>query len=389
MSSIHSIVGRLTCGKGRRGPWRHYESRIGKVSRSLRQCEPDFLVISAPQTGGPWLRENLVRHDEIFIPQDEQDYFCTFWRWRDVNAYLGEFAALPHKRKGDVGASYAILPPFAIRTIRRLLGECRLVFLMREPQARAWAHIRHDYRYRLGAFSSCGGEEAISLAHLTESGWMDYYLSFSDYAAVLERWLQCFRPSSFCIDFTERSVESPQDVLTDVFRHLDVRTDVDFTFFPLHQRVLTGDQMEMPSDIGDFLRRSLTKPVSYLDDLLRRHFSLGVPAKWGWQVEPAAGRPSEQDDHDLTALLDRQFKHSHMPRLIEQQYLGFNIVMHRGRAHAISCGGAVDLQSAPAGELRRLLTLGQYLVADSPRELKALIHQQARYACMDQVGRSA
>src|SRR5262245_45560865 len=124
--------------------------------RKLAARCPDFLVISPPKTGSTWLARNLRCHPELFVPAiKEVKYFSCFLRWLDLNWYLDHFSEGEGRVKGEASPSNAILPVERIRIIRRLMPDVKLIFLMREPIARAWSHARHNHQHREANFSDC------------------------------------------------------------------------------------------------------------------------------------------------------------------------------------------------------------------------------------------
>jgi hypothetical protein len=77
------------------------------------------------------------------------------------------------------------------------------------------------------------------------------------------------------VGFYDDLTERPRELLTDVFRHLGVSTDVDWTSFPYRTVIHRGAGASMPKE----LRRDLTE--MYRDDLrrLRERFGDRI-ARW-------------------------------------------------------------------------------------------------------------
>src|SRR6185295_5025435 len=99
---------------------------------------PRFLIVSPPKTGSTWLADNLRRHPGVFVPTiKEVKYFSCFFEALDFDWYLGHFGEAGGRLKGEATPSYALLPVGRIRLLRRLFPGLKLVFLMREPIARA------------------------------------------------------------------------------------------------------------------------------------------------------------------------------------------------------------------------------------------------------------
>src|SRR5229473_6742363 len=85
--------------------------QFGPLSPQSAQSFPDFLVISPPKTGSTWLAANLRCHPEIFIPEiKEVKYFSSYYKWLDLDWYLGHFRDGAGRRKGEASPSYSLLP---------------------------------------------------------------------------------------------------------------------------------------------------------------------------------------------------------------------------------------------------------------------------------------
>ena len=367
-------------------PWDQYDQHVGQVQPELVDSRLNFVVISAPKTGTTWLQDNLICHKDILVPTKESKYFCTFWQWYDINWLLATFAGGEDKCRGDVGGSYMLLPMPVIQKIYSLFPELKLLFVMRDPVERAWSHIRHDYRYRVSGFTDYRGSlEDLSASDIANDSWLDYYLAFGDYPASLERWLSAFPPDQFHVRFIEGIQAAPQRVLLEAFEHLGITPSVDLSDFPLGERVFPGLPVPMPIGLRAYLFHAIQPGLVRLDALLGKHFGLSVPAEWrqapNESIPGDIARPphfAPADDERLIQLLAQQLRHSHLPRLIEQDDQGYNVLFYRGRFHAVACDvGPLDLHACSDRELLRHREEGTYLVGESPIQIKQRINAAA------------
>ena len=163
---------------------------------------PDFLVISPPKTGSTWLADNFRHHPRLFVPAiKEVKYFSCFCNWLDLGWYLDHFRAAPGTIRGEASPSYSILPPDRIRLVRALLPDVKLIFLMRDPIARAWSHARHNFRYREARFADCQHD----FDDVPESIWHEAFrhewsLASGDYLGQLRRWREVFPREQFFVE---------------------------------------------------------------------------------------------------------------------------------------------------------------------------------------------
>src|SRR4051794_30915368 len=179
---------------------------------------PDFLVISPPKTGSTWLADNFRRHPRLFVPAiKEVKYFSCFCNWLDFGWYLDYFRTAKGVVKGEASPSYAALPPERIRLVRELLPDVKLVFLMRDPIARAWSHVRHAFRYRESVFADWQGD----FEDVPDSLWREalrnaWSLASGDYLGQLRRWLEVFPRDQLFVGFYESIASEPDDLLRHV-----------------------------------------------------------------------------------------------------------------------------------------------------------------------------
>ena len=366
-------------------PWDEYDRHVGQPRQGLAHSRPDFLVISAPKTGTTWLYEGLTCHPEVFMPGKELQYFSSWWRWYDVNRLLQAYAGIKGHRRGDVGGSYALLPCPAIATISRILPDVRLVFIMRNPVDLVWSHLRHNFRFRVAGFTGYRGELAqVADPSYAELLWLDYHLAYADFEATLRRWVEFFPPDQFYLDFMDALDDGDSHLLTRVFSHVGADPKVDLANLPAGRRVMEGLTIPMPERLRKWLTRALARPVERLATYLRGMFGVSLPPAWQELLRVSAhgqGLPEDEPptDVNLCAMLDRELRDGHLPRLFDQDYKGFNIIFHGGCFHGLACSsGQVDIHGCDQDRLRLLADQGLYLKGDSPEAVKRLIDEITR-----------
>jgi hypothetical protein len=359
------------------------------LAPGLAGCVPDFLGISAPKTGSTWLAANLRRHPEIFVPEiKEVKYFSSYHQYLDLKWYLGHFRAGADRLKGEASPSYALLPLRTIRLVHALAPRVKLVFLMRDPVARAWSHARHNYRYREANFRGYAGD----IDSVSDDGWRANFrhpwpLLAGDYLGQLRRWLTVFPREQIYVDCYERLAADPVGLLRDIVGFLGAGADRDWSSFPTHEVILPGIPRTMPAHLRAEARALLEARTRELAEFLRGQFGLDVKPWWPETLGPgrvAAGRSAYDpralfaraaDDAYLAALLQTEVDGAE-PRLIEEGYYGHNLVFYRRRFLALPQAlGAVDRQ-----RLHELAAGGpgaeRVLTADTLEALKERVTQQ-------------
>ncbi len=366
--------------------------------RLAAQC-PDFLVISPPKTGSSWLAANLRCHPEAFVPEiKEVKYFSLYWKWLDLNWYLNHFGAAAGRIRGEASPSYAILPVERIRTIRRLMPHVKLIFLMRDPVARAWSHAKHNYRYREANFTSCSTAfDRVSDAAWQENFAHEWALVSGDYLGQLRRWLSVFPREQLYLGFYESIASSPKTLLREIFTFLGLAPDVDLEGFPVAERILPGLPGELSPALQLTLRHLLGDRSQELASYLRTHLGIQTPPAWSASLSFADARPGcgepdgaglsaratavfsrELDDRYLCRVMAHEETFPSSPRLVVAGYRGHDLFFHRGQFYAQT------LNSPDGGEKGReevaLLHCqdpASYICAPSLTEVKEAVNQHA------------
>jgi hypothetical protein len=366
-------------------------NQAGVSPARLATCRPEFLVVSPPKTGSTWLAENFRRHPGLFVPSiKEVKYFDRFFHTLDLNWYLDQLAPGIGRIKGEASPSYALLPVERIRLLRRLAPDVKIVFLMRDPIARAWSHAKHNFRYCEANFAFYAAE----FAGVNERDWLtnftlDWSLANGDYLGQLRRWLSVFPREQVYVGFFETIATDPERLLRELFAFLGVRADIDLSAFPTRERVLAGLEAELPPRLRDSLHRLLHSCTAQLAQFLSEQFGLVPPDAWRDTLAPPAGATGpvpeaftrEADDAFLGRALayEARFPSGWSPVLGE--YRGYNLVCHRGELFALDVKlGDIQPRDLDPTELHRLQNGRQCFVAPTLAALKAEVdwHNHAR-----------
>lgn len=150
---------------------------------------PTFLILGAPKAGTTALYRWLQQHPAVFMPANKQPHYFAGIRPtfsgpgdaalnRDIVTdrarYLELFApGAARPARGEASPFYLHYAATAAPRIRAACPECRLVILLREPVARAWAgylHLVRDGRER-GGFRQAIDLEEERLARGWEPLW--------------------------------------------------------------------------------------------------------------------------------------------------------------------------------------------------------------------------
>ena len=343
----------------------------------------------APKTGSTWLAENLRHHPDLFVPSiKEIKYFSSFFKSLDLSWYLDQIAPGAGRIKGEASPSYALLPVERIRLIRCLMPNVKIIFLMRDPIARAWSHARHNHRYREANFLGCTTPvHAVDDQLWMENFTQDWPLMSGDYLGQLQRWLSIFPRNQVYVGFFESIANAPEVLFREVLDFLGASQDVNLSEFPIHERILPGPDCELSGPLRSFLHSLLHGRSLELTTYLRDELGIVPPPEWQDTLEPATASPGsavapasrfvrEFDDAFLSQLLKQEeaFPSAWCP--VIGAYQGFNMVFHRGLVYALDVNlGNVQPADLTEEQLRRYQLDYQCFIAPSLAQLKAFLDQ--------------
>jgi hypothetical protein len=219
--------------------------------------KPAFLGIGAHKGGTTWLYRQLEAHPEIRfstdgqgagrIPVKERHFWCRALhdrrvrpRWpgpldRALVAYLVSFP--DGVITGEITPHYAVLDSAVISQVAESLPGVRLIYLLREPRARAWSSAVSSYAEieagtqgpgrtrRAEVWDAPLARESTVFDGRAEE-WLrgrltgSVALSHSDYASVVTRWRRYFPEEALLLATTDDISVDPRGLLRRVFRHV-------------------------------------------------------------------------------------------------------------------------------------------------------------------------
>lgn len=362
-----------------------WEPLLGSYAPDLAGCVPDFLIVAAPKTGSTWLAYNLACHPQIFVPPvKEIKYFSHFYQWLDLDWYLGQFRAGQGWIKGEASPSYALLPLQMIRQVHAYFPRLKLIFLLREPCARAWSHARHCHQHGEANFSDYSGK----LEDVADTDWRtnfctDWVLASGDYLGQLRRWLAVFRRDQVYVGFCETIRHAPQSLLRELCAFLEVSPPGDWTTFRLTEMINEGPRLPLPPTLRRSLRCLLHEQTRKLETFLKKHFGLALPEEWQETLAGEHGVVEQEEVRDLERrareVWNQEFDDPYLARVLaldpladvrltHECYRGYNIVHFRRGFYALASElGPVDLtvMNDTDREAYRLRHQGSRLVSDA------------------------
>lgn len=177
---------------------------------------PDFIVLGAMRAGTTTLYELLASHDEIGMSREkETDFFIVEKNWRlGFEWYAQQFDGRG-RMLGEASPNYAMAADFAgvPERIAEALPDCRFIFIVRDPVARAISQYRCLH---------LSGFPVPSPADLLGSRCWNSMIDVSSYHRQISLYLRHYAAERFLfLDFDELST-TPAATLSRVAAFLDV-----------------------------------------------------------------------------------------------------------------------------------------------------------------------
>jgi hypothetical protein len=209
---------------------------------------PDFLGIGAQKSGTTWLYANLRCHPELYLSDEKEVHYFDKHFIHPLRSYSSRFAGV-EKLKGEITPGYGILPRRRIAFIHTIMPELKLLFLMRDPVDRAWSHALMVLAKRRGLQPDEVKADEL-LTHFRRRASRNR----GDYLQCIDRWLEHYDDDRLFVGLFDDILERPRELLVNVFRHLGVSTDVDWSQFPFDQQFFSASGGSPPDHLKAALR---------------------------------------------------------------------------------------------------------------------------------------
>lgn len=171
---------------------------------------PDFLIIGAMKSGTTTLAAQLSEQAGIFVTvPKEPNYFSDddiFTRGPDWYAGLFDTAA-PGDLTGEASTHYTKLPtyPDTVARAKAALHAPKLVYMIRNPVARAVSHFIHEWSQGL-----------MSDDMTAEFAQHPEFVAYGCYAMQIAPWIEAFGAEAVHLTSLEALQADPQGTLSEV-----------------------------------------------------------------------------------------------------------------------------------------------------------------------------
>jgi hypothetical protein len=190
----------------------------------------DFIIVGAMKSGTTSLIYHLSRHPEICIPRGELHFFENDQNYpKGLEWYVSRVRRheTPRTRVyGEKTTAYSFHKDVPAR-IHAAFPNTRLVWILREPVARAYSNYLHAYR--MGAVRGTFEEAVENEAERMKESIYFGYMERSRYASQVKRYLEHFGRERMHFILFEDFIRNVRETLTALFDFIGVTAD-DFEF---------------------------------------------------------------------------------------------------------------------------------------------------------------
>lgn len=267
---------------------------------------PDFICVGMPRAGTGWLYDQLKHHPDFWLPPvKELDYLYprkppllnvrrahergktrprrerrksgprrTNWedrdfaflddavvlakQKRDIARYAALFRHKGAQKSGDITPRYSLLTPDVIAEIAEKLPYLKVIYLIRDPVARAWSHINLFHINEI--FDTALLEDAGAFASFVDDHpWL---LPHSRATQTLENWKAAAPSIPFRHFLFDDIAREPERTRREILEFLDADPGKASAHLPAGFNRKSGNAaLAMPDAIRDVLRDRLAGEV--------------------------------------------------------------------------------------------------------------------------------
>ena len=271
------------------------ESKDDKLTKGK---SPDFLGIGAQKSATRWLYNQLKRHDDIYLtPIKELHYFdkirkaetysdrydLDVWKknfynfkllskpdWK-MRYFFGEysdewysslFKGAKGRKAGEITPEYSILGVDDIKLVKNINLEMKMIYLLRNPSARAWSHFRMHVRRNGLKYDRMDEKDVFKFI-----GSANCYRK-GNYLENIRKWYTVFEEEKVFIGYLEEVIERPNKLLQNVLRHIGVDTDLSRLGTSIEEASHVGQPIPIEPKYQEFLQEKYFQHNKDLYELL-------------------------------------------------------------------------------------------------------------------------
>ena len=203
---------------------------------------PQFLGVGVQKGGTTTLHSLLRQHPEIFFPDKKEIHYFTLNYTKGEKWYKDHFSnQKTYQLSGEITPYYAF-HPYSAERIARLLPDCKLIVLLRDPIDRALSQYFHSWRLGFESLNLIDALE-IESSRLSQSNNLlsaddgfdkfhqeNSYLARSKYDEQMVRILKYFKKDQVFVGKSEDMFKSPNLIIDQIINFLGIQPFEKFNY---------------------------------------------------------------------------------------------------------------------------------------------------------------
>lgn len=207
---------------------------------------PNFICIGAPKSGTTSLHHYLKQHPEVFLPDKKElhffaaedlarrqagpgDRYVVEEVVKTLDDYRRHYSKVANATAvGEMSPSYLYYHDTVVGRIKDLLGDVKIIVLLRNPVEKAYSQYMHlvgEARETMDFKMALAMEKERS-----DAGYGDFWLykTSSTYADGLEHYFSEFGPDNVRVYLSDELKKETRSILADICSYIGVDPAYDF-----------------------------------------------------------------------------------------------------------------------------------------------------------------
>ncbi|NEO38728.1 MAG: sulfotransferase [Moorea sp. SIOASIH] len=260
---------------------------------ATNSSKPNFLCIGAQKAGTTWLYHNLKGHPQIWLPAyKEIHYFdeihldkstvtriernrlstlnrelnkklngetirysylkflahLAFSEVKDDQWYLSLFKeATSEEAIGEITPAYSALPELGVKHIKRLLGDIKIIYILRNPIKRAWSQVVTSRRWDTLDYQQISYEEWVEMIDAK------YSLLKGHYTRTITNYEKYFAQDKILYLFYDDICLNPATLLQKVCDFLEIKYEEGYFKSTINFLFNNSPKMDIPEKVEKYL----------------------------------------------------------------------------------------------------------------------------------------
>lgn len=218
-----------------------------------------------------WLYSNILKIGKEMYKLNYKNA-KWFWNYSFANYhdrwYINLFENLDGIA-GDITPAYAILEKEDIQHIYNLLGDIKIIFMLRNPVDRAWSAYKYKYRINKNI------PQYLSIDHISSFINSNEQILRSSYLQTIHKFSEVFGNRNMILGFYDAIVDNPINLLKEIVNFIGGDVVSVEKLIDIPTKVNRSENISLPIEIRTMLNEIYFDDISKLNSKYGGYF-----AKW-------------------------------------------------------------------------------------------------------------